>query len=123
MTSWTLYNFGGYPKCLKWSSQSRISSTSPKRECVQPPNRFEPRFEPVLFGAFGPPTGSPYRFEPVNPVPHYDIPNAWLSIWKVALTFNKRKIILNKHIFCPTSTFKVCLEQTAEPKVTAMTVG
>ena len=73
MTSWTLYNFGGYPKCLKWSSQSRISSTSPKRECVQPPNRFEPRFEPVLFGAFGPPTGSPYRFEPVNPVPHYDI--------------------------------------------------
>ena len=73
MTSWTLYNFGGYPKCLKWSSQSRISSTSPKRECVQPPNRFEPRFEPVLFGAFGPPTGSPYRFEPVNPVPHYDM--------------------------------------------------
>ena len=23
MVSWTLQNFGGYPKCLKWSSQSR----------------------------------------------------------------------------------------------------
>ena len=23
MASWTLQNFGGYPKCLKWSSQSR----------------------------------------------------------------------------------------------------
>ena len=23
MASWTLWNLGGYPKCLKWSSQSR----------------------------------------------------------------------------------------------------
>ena len=43
-----------------------------RTRAVQAPHRFEPRFEPVLFGAFGPPTGSPYMFEPVNPVPHYD---------------------------------------------------
>ena len=60
MASWTLYNFGGYPKCLKWSSQSRPVTKLIKKTRPEGDPKVNPKVNP-------PPTAYPGRATPAAP--------------------------------------------------------